>query len=138
MMARNIIGVIGHSKHGKTTLAQALEQAVDKSDVVIVDDPDAAVYSKLHAALLVVSAADGPMPGTRLALEQAQQDGVASLIAYLSKCDLVDDDFLLELVEMEVKELAETFGYDNLSITRGRISQLKSDSPPIAELVAML
>ena len=61
--------------------------------------------AQMDAAILVVSAADGPMPQTREHILLARQVGVPSIVVYLNKADMVDDAELLELVEMEVREL---------------------------------
>jgi elongation factor Tu len=59
----------------------------------------------MDGAILVVSAADGPMPQTREHILLAKQVGVPSLVVFLNKCDVVEDKELLELVEMEVRDL---------------------------------
>ena len=61
--------------------------------------------AQMDGAILVVSAADGPMPQTREHIVLARQVGVPALVVYLNKVDMVDDEELLELVEMEVREL---------------------------------
>jgi len=77
--------------------------------------------SQMEGAILVVSATDGPMPQTREHILLARQVGVPNLVVFMNKCDLVDDEELLELVEMEVKELLEQYEYDseNISIIQG-------------------
>jgi elongation factor Tu len=62
--------------------------------------------AQMDGAILVVSAADGPMPQTREHILLARQVGVPYIIVFMNKCDMVDDAELLELVEMEVRELA--------------------------------
>lgn len=73
--------------------------------------------AQMDGAILVVSAADGPMPQTREHILLARQVDVPSLVVFLNKCDLVDDEELLELVEMEVRELLTKYGFDGDSIT---------------------
>jgi elongation factor Tu len=70
----------------------------------------------MDGAILVVSAADGPMPQTREHILLARQVNVPELVVFLNKCDLVDDEELLELVEMEVRELLSSYGFDGDSI----------------------
>ena len=82
--------------------------------------------AQMDGAVLVVSAADGPMPQTREHILLARQVGVPYIIVYLNKCDMVDDEELLELVEMEVRELLDLYEFpgDDTPIIRG--SALKS------------
>lgn len=68
--------------------------------------------AQMDGAILVVSAADGPMPQTREHILLSKQVGVPYIIVYLNKADMVDDDELLELVEMEVRELLTEYGFD--------------------------
>ncbi len=68
--------------------------------------------AQMDGAILVVSAADGPMPQTREHILLSKQVGVPYIIVYLNKADMVDDDELLELVEMEVRELLGEYGFD--------------------------
>jgi len=77
--------------------------------------------AQMDGAILVVSAADGPMPQTREHILLARQVGVPALVVFLNKCDLVDDPELLELVEMELRELLTHYGFpgDEIPIIRG-------------------
>ncbi|MEJ6789793.1 elongation factor Tu, partial [Brevundimonas sp. BR2-1] len=77
--------------------------------------------AQMDGAILVVSAADGPMPQTREHILLARQVGVPALVVYLNKVDLVDDAELLELVEMEVRELLSSYQFpgDDIPITAG-------------------
>jgi len=77
--------------------------------------------AQMDGAILVVSAADGPMPQTREHILLARQVGVPALVVFLNKCDLVDDEELLELVEMEVRELLTKYDFpgDDIPIVRG-------------------
>lgn len=77
--------------------------------------------AQMDGAILVVSAADGPMPQTREHILLARQVDVPALVVFLNKCDLVDDEELLELVEMEVRDLLNTYDFpgDDITIVRG-------------------
>ena len=77
--------------------------------------------AQMDGAILVVSAADGPMPQTREHILLARQVGVPSIVVFLNKCDLVDDKELLDLIEMEVRELLTKYGFkgDDIPIVRG-------------------
>jgi len=77
--------------------------------------------AQMDGAILVVSAADGPMPQTREHILLARQVGVPSIVVFLNKCDLVDDKELLDLIEMEVRELLTKYGFpgDKTPIVRG-------------------
>src|SRR4051794_23878231 len=76
--------------------------------------------AQMDGAILVVSAADGPMPQTREHILLARQVGVPALVVYLNKCDMVDDPELLELVEMEVRELLSKYEFpgDDIPIVK--------------------
>ncbi len=86
--------------------------------------------AQMDGAILVVSAADGPMPQTREHILLARQVGVPYIVVFLNKCDMVDDDELLELVEMEVRELLDLYKFpgDDTPIIRG--SALKALEDP--------
>ncbi|MDR2893491.1 MAG: elongation factor Tu [Deltaproteobacteria bacterium] len=77
--------------------------------------------AQMDGAILVVAATDGPMPQTREHILLARQVGVPYLVVFLNKCDMVDDEELLELVEMEVRELLTSYGYpgDDTPVIRG-------------------
>ena len=66
----------------------------------------------MDGAILVVAATDGPMPQTREHILLARQVGVPKMVVFMNKCDMVDDPELLDLVEMEIRELATFYGYD--------------------------
>ena len=90
--------------------------------------------AQMDGAILVVSAADGPMPQTREHILLARQVGVPYIVVYLNKCDMVDDEELLELVEMEVRELLDKYEFpgDDTPIIRG--SALKALEGEASEL----
>src|SRR5213082_1283037 len=90
--------------------------------------------AQMDGAILVVSAADGPMPQTREHILLARQVGVPALVVYLNKCDMVDDPELLELVELEVRELLTKYEFpgDKIPIVTGSaIKALEGEKSPI-------
>jgi len=100
--------------------------------------------AQMDGAILVVAATDGPMPQTREHILLARQVGVPHLVVFMNKCDLVDDEELLELVELEVRELLTKYGFpgDDIPVIKG--SALKAleaddakspDAAPIYELL---
>jgi elongation factor Tu len=88
--------------------------------------------AQMDGAILVVSAADGPMPQTREHILLARQVGVPALVVFLNKCDMVDDPELLELVEMEVRELLSSYQYpgDDIPIIHGSALMALEDKNP--------
>ncbi len=87
--------------------------------------------AQMDGAILVVAATDGPMPQTREHILLARQVGVPAMVVFLNKCDLVDDPELLELVEMEVRELLTSYGYpgDEIPFIKGSaLNALNADS----------
>ncbi|WP_438438630.1 elongation factor Tu [Hydrogenophilus thermoluteolus] len=92
--------------------------------------------AQMDGAILVVSAADGPMPQTREHILLARQVGVPYIIVFLNKCDMVDDPELLELVEMEVRDLLNQYGFpgDDTPIVKGSaLKALEGDQSEIGE-----
>ena len=92
--------------------------------------------AQMDGAILVCSAADGPMPQTREHILLARQVGVPYIIVFLNKCDMVDDEELLELVEMEVRELLDKYNFpgDDTPIIRGSAKlALEGDKGPLGE-----
>merc|ERR1711938_458122 len=77
--------------------------------------------AQMDGAILVVSAADGPMPQTREHILLARQVGVPALVVFMNKVDMVDDEELLELVEMEVRELLSSYDFpgDDIPVIKG-------------------
>ena len=106
-----------------------VEYETDKRHYAHIDCPGHADFVKnmitgaaqMDGAILVVSAADGPMPQTREHILLARQVGVPALVVFLNKVDLVDDPELLDLVEMEIRELLSKYGFpgDDIPIVRG-------------------
>ena len=90
--------------------------------------------AQMDGAILVVSASDGPMPQTREHIVLARQVGVPYIIVYMNKCDMVDDEELLELVEMEVRDLLSSYEFpgDDIPIIKG--SALKALEGDVSEL----
>ena len=88
--------------------------------------------AQMDGAILVVSAADGPMPQTREHILLARQVGVPALVVFMNKCDMVDDPELLDLVEMEVRELLSSYQFpgDDIPIVRGSALMALEDKSP--------
>jgi len=92
--------------------------------------------AQMDGAILVVSAADGPMPQTREHILLARQVGVPYIIVFMNKCDMVDDEELLELVEMEVRELLSSYDFpgDDIPIVKGSaLKALEGDEGEIGK-----
>ncbi|MDQ0317182.1 elongation factor Tu [Amorphus orientalis] len=114
---------------GITISTAHVEYETDARHYAHVDCPGHADYVKnmitgaaqMDGAILVVSAADGPMPQTREHILLARQVGVPALVVFMNKCDQVDDEELLELVEMEVRELLSSYEFpgDDIPIVKG-------------------
>jgi elongation factor Tu len=96
--------------------------------------------AQMDGAILVVSAADGPMPQTREHILLARQVGVPYIIVFMNKCDMVDDEELLELVEMEVRELLSKYEFpgDDIPIVKGSaLKALEGDTGELGEQAIM-
>jgi len=116
-------------ERGITINTAHVEYETEARHYAHVDCPGHADYVKnmisgaaqMDGAILVVSAADGPMPQTREHILLARQVGVPALVVFLNKCDMVDDEELLELVEMEVRELLSKYEFpgDDIPVVRG-------------------
>ena len=127
---------------GITINTSHVEYETEKRHYAHVDCPGHADYIKnmitgaaqMDGAILVCSAADGPMPQTREHILLARQVGVPYIIVFLNKCDMVDDEELLELVEMEVRELLSKYEFpgDDIPIVKG--SALKAIEGDTGEL----
>ena len=96
--------------------------------------------AQMDGAILVVSAADGPMPQTREHILLARQVGVPTIVVWLNKVDLLDDEELLELVEMEVRDLLSKYDYpgDDVSIVRGSATAALDGKPDGVEAIGQL
>jgi elongation factor Tu len=96
--------------------------------------------AQMDGAILVVSAADGPMPQTREHILLARQVGVPAIVVFLNKCDLVDDEELLELVEMEVRDLLSKYEFpgDDAAIVRGSATAALDAKPEGEEAIQNL
>jgi elongation factor Tu len=88
--------------------------------------------AQMDGAILVVSAADGPMPQTREHILLARQVGVPALVVFMNKCDMVDDPELLDLVELEVRELLKSYQFpgDDIPVVRGSALMALEDKNP--------
>ena len=126
-------------ERGITISTAHVEYETDNRHYAHVDCPGHADYIKnmitgaaqMDGAIIVVAATDGPMPQTREHILLARQVGVPHLVVFMNKCDLVDDPELLELVEMEVRELLSSYGYpgDEIPVVRGSaLKAMESDS----------
>jgi len=89
--------------------------------------------AQMDGAILVVSAADGPMPQTREHILLARQVGVPAIVVFLNKCDMVDDPELLELVELEVRELLSSYDFpgDDIPIVKGSALVALNEGDPV-------
>ncbi len=124
-----IDGAPEERERGITINTAHVEYETDARHYAHVDCPGHADYVKnmitgaaqMDGAVLVVSAADGPMPQTREHILLARQVGVKYIVVYLNKCDMVDDPELLELVEMEVRDLLSEYDFpgDDIPIIKG-------------------
>ena len=116
-------------ERGITINTAHIEYSTEKSHYAHVDCPGHADYVKnmitgaaqMDGAILVIAATDGPMAQTREHILLARQVGVPKMVVFMNKCDMVDDPELLDLVEMEIRELLTEYGYDgdNTPIIRG-------------------
>jgi len=131
-------------ERGITIATAHVEYESDKRHYAHVDCPGHADYVKnmitgaaqMDGAILVVSAADGPMPQTREHILLARQVGVPYILVYMNKADMVDDAELLELVEMEVRELLSSYdfpGDDTPIITGSALKAFEGDQSEIGE-----
>ena len=136
-------------ERGITINTAHVEYQTDKRHYAHVDCPGHADYVKnmitgaaqMDGAILVVSAADGPMPQTREHILLARQVGVPKIVVFMNKCDQVDDPELLDLVEMEIRELLGEYDYDTeCPIIRGSALKALEGDPDgeksIRELMA--
>jgi elongation factor Tu len=141
-------------ERGITIATAHVEYESEKRHYAHVDCPGHADYVKnmitgaaqMDGAILVVSAADGPMPQTREHILLARQVGVPNIVVYLNKADMVDDEELLELVEMEVRDLLNQYEYpgdDTPIVVGSALKALEGDEseiggPSIDKLIAVM
>ena len=123
----DIDGAPEERARGITINTAHVEYETDTRHYAHVDCPGHADYVKnmitgaaqMDGAILVVAGTDGPMPQTREHVLLARQVGVPSIVVFVNKVDLVDDEEMLELVEMEVEELLESYGFEGCPIVMG-------------------
>jgi len=138
----DIDGAPEERERGITIATAHVEYETDARHYAHVDCPGHADYVKnmitgaaqMDGAILVVSAADGPMPQTREHVLLARQVNVPHIVVFLNKADMVDDEELLELVEMEVRELLSSYDFpgDDIPIIKGSaLKALEGDTSPI-------
>ena len=131
-------------ERGITIATAHVEYETEKRHYAHVDCPGHADYIKnmitgaaqMDGGILVVAATDGPMPQTSENILLARQVGVPQLVVFLNKCDLVDDEELLELVELEVRELLSSYDFpgDDVPVIRGSaLKALECDDPDAPE-----
>src|SRR5579883_873228 len=121
-------------QRGVTINISHIEYETEKRHYAHIDAPGHADYIKnmitgaaqMDGAILVVSAPDGPMPQTREHIVLARQVGVPAIVVYMNKCDMVQDPELLDLVEMEVRELLTKYQYPGNDVPVVRGSSLKA------------
>ncbi len=139
---------------GITIAIAHVEYETDERHYAHVDCPGHADYIKnmitgaaqMDGAILVVAAPDGPMPQTREHILLARQVEVPAIVVYLNKCDMMDDDELLELVELELRELLSSYEFpgDDLPIVRGSALQAlesaaeNADAPEYASILELM
>jgi elongation factor Tu len=134
-------------ERGITIATAHVEYETDKRHYAHVDCPGHADYIKnmitgaaqMDGAILVVSASDGPMPQTREHILLARQVGVPYIIVYMNKVDMVDDPELLDLVELEVRDLLSKYEFpgDDIPIIRGSaLAAMTKGSDPAASMDA--
>ena len=136
-------------ERGITIATSHVEYSSDQRHYAHVDCPGHADYVKnmitgaaqMDGAILVVSAADGPMPQTREHILLAKQVGVPNIVVYLNKADMVDDEELIELVEMEVRELLTKYDFpgDDTPIIKGSaLKALEGDAKYVESVVELV
>ena len=134
---------------GVTINITHVEYETEKRHYAHIDAPGHADYIKnmitgaaqMDGAILVVSAPDGPMPQTREHILLAYQVGVPAIVVFLNKCDMVSDQELLDLVEMEVRELLTKYKYpgDKVTIIRGSaLKALEGDAEAEKQIMALM
>jgi elongation factor Tu len=122
-------------ERGITINSAHVEYETENRHYAHVDCPGHADYVKnmitgaaqMDGAILVVAATDGPMAQTREHILLSRQVGVPKIVVFMNKCDMVDDEELLDLVEMEISELLEEYGFEDSPIVRGSAFQALQD-----------
>ena len=125
-------------ERGITINTSHVEYETEKRHYAHVDCPGHADYVKnmitgaaqMDGAILVVAATDGPMPQTREHILLARQVGVPAIVVFLNKCDMVDDPEMIDLVETEVLDLLESYGFKNCPIVRGSALKALENTDP--------
>ncbi len=135
-------------ERGITISTAHVEYETEARHYAHVDCPGHADYVKnmitgaaqMDGGILVVSATDGPMPQTREHILLARQVGVPQLVVFMNKCDLVDDPEILELVEMEIRELLSKYDFDgdNIPVIQGSATCALNDTNPALGKEAVL
>ena len=136
-------------ERGITINTAHVEYQTEKRHYAHVDCPGHADYVKnmvtgaaqMDGAILVVAATDGPMPQTREHILLARQVGVPKIVVFMNKVDLVDDEEMLELVEMEVRELLDQYEFDgdNASVIKGSaLKALEGDATAVAAIMELM
>jgi len=136
-------------ERGITIATAHVEYETDARHYAHVDCPGHADYVKnmvtgaaqMDGAILVVAATDGPMPQTREHILLARQVGVPEIVVFMNKVDLVDDEELLELVELEVRELLSSYEFDgdNIPVIQGSaLSALNGDADAEAQIIELM
>jgi elongation factor Tu len=143
-----IDGAPEEKERGITIATAHVEYETDKRHYAHVDCPGHADYVKnmitgaaqMDGAILVVSAADGPMPQTREHILLSRQVGVPSIVVFLNKVDMVDDEELLELVEMEVRDLLSEYDFpgDEVPVVKGSALKALEGDPKYEEAILEL
>ncbi|BDU67781.1 MAG: elongation factor Tu [Candidatus Tyloplasma litorale] len=132
-------------ERGITINTAHVEYETEKRHYAHIDAPGHADYVKnmitgaaqMDGAIIVVSATDGPMPQTREHILLSRQVGIKKLIVFINKCDMVDDEEMLELVEMEVRDLLSQYGFDgdNTPVIKGSALKALEGDPTYEEKI---
>ena len=135
-------------ERGITINTSHVEYQTDKRHYAHVDCPGHADYVKnmitgaaqMDGAILVIAATDGPMAQTREHILLSRQVGVPRMVVFMNKCDMVDDEELLDLVEMEIRELLSEYGFDgdNTPVIRGSALKALEGDPAYQEKIQEL
>jgi len=144
-----IDGAPEERERGITINTAHVEYETENRHYAHVDCPGHADYVKnmvtgaaqMDGAILVVAATDGPMPQTREHILLARQVGVPKIVVFMNKVDLVDDEEMLELVEMEVRELLDQYEFDgdNASVVQGSaLKALEGDADAVAKIMELM